>query len=226
MRKDPFPITSRKILERLVACGAAKGTEDLAPHVVIRTIRKALRMTQTQLARRAGMPQSHLAKTRDRQGGYQLSTLNKLLRAMFCEPMVLPRFQKTPQAALTERIKEVARLRVARAASSTSEDKNLRGLIRSEEERLMREPSSEIWDEPQAFLAGGASIVGDRSAMAVRIVDKKDEDDRDTLRFWLTQPVKARIDAVEFLRRQCYLVTGNKTLPRLVRSIQLRDLHE
>ena len=145
---------------------------------------------------------------------------------MFCEPMVLPRFQKTPQAALTERIKEVARLRVARAASSTSEDKNLRGLIRSEEERLMREPSSEIWDEPQAFLAGGASIVGDRSAMAVRIVDKKDEDDRDTLRFWLTQPVKARIDAVEFLRRQCYLVTGNKTLPRLVRSIQLRDLHE
>lgn len=55
----------------------------------------------------------------------------------------------------------------------------------------------------------------------VRIVEK--EDDRDILRFWLTQPPEARINAMEFLRRQVYMVTGNKTLPHLVRSIQLRD---
>lgn len=63
----------------------------------------------------------------------------------------------------------------------------------------------------------------DRSQTPVRIVEK--EDDRDTLRFWLAQPPEARINAMEFLRRQVYLVTGNKTLPHLVRSITFRGEH-
>lgn len=57
--------------------------------------------------------------------------------------------------------------------------------------------------------------------MPVRIAEK--EDDRDALRFWLAQPPEARINAMEFLRRQVYLVTGKAALPHLARSIQLRD---
>ncbi|MBI5883871.1 MAG: hypothetical protein HZB91_12300 [Elusimicrobia bacterium] len=62
-----------------------------------------------------------------------------------------------------------------------------------------------------------------RAQTPVRIVEK--EDDRDAMRFWLAQPPEARINAMEFLRRQVYLVTGKKTLPHLVRSIQLRGEH-
>lgn len=204
MRNDPFPITSRTTLKRLLDSGAAEKTKDLAPHVIIRAIRYALRMTQAQLAKRAGMPQSHLAKIETGRVDIQLSTLNKILRAMYCEPVLLPRFRKTPQKALAERVKEVARRRVARAGG-----KKVGALLRSEEERLLSGPSSDIWDE----------------APAVRIVDKKDEDDRDTLKYWLSQPVEARIAAVEFLRQQTYLVTGHKTLPRIERKVQIRDLH-
>lgn len=67
----------------------------------------------------------------------------------------------------------------------------------------------------------GSRIRGDRSRMPVRIVEK--EDDRDNLRFWLSQTPEARISAMEFLRRQMRLVMGQKTLPRLERFIQLRD---
>lgn len=61
----------------------------------------------------------------------------------------------------------------------------------------------------------------DRARMRARIVEK--EDDRDALRFWLTQPPEARISAMEFLRRQMYLVAGRKSLPNFVRSIRLRS---
>lgn len=62
-----------------------------------------------------------------------------------------------------------------------------------------------------------------REELQLRIVDK--EDPRDDLQFWLGKSPAERIDAVEFLRRQCHLVTGQKALPRLARTIQLRDRH-
>ncbi|MBI5243364.1 MAG: helix-turn-helix domain-containing protein [Elusimicrobia bacterium] len=213
------------MLDRLVACGnkAPEATEEFEPHVIIRTIRISLRMTQAQLARRAGLPQSHLAKIEVGRVDVQLSTLRRILAAMYCGTVVLPKFQKPPRAALTERIREFARRKVARVtgAMERDDDRTVRALIRSEEKRLLSGSSSEIWDEDAP--SGGASVVRDRSSVPVRIVDK--EDDRDTLRFWLAQPPEARIDAMEFLRRQCCLVTGRKSLPRIVRSIQLRDRH-
>ncbi|MCX5796613.1 MAG: hypothetical protein NTY77_14055 [Elusimicrobia bacterium] len=63
----------------------------------------------------------------------------------------------------------------------------------------------------------------DRVQTPVRIVEK--EDDRDALRFWLAQPPEARINAMEFLRRQVFLVTGRKTLPHLAHAIRLRDAY-
>ncbi len=226
LRKDSLPVSSRMMLDRLVSCGKKlpETMEEFAPHVVIRRIRNALHMTQAQLAKRAGMPQSHLAKIETGKVDVQLSTLRRILRAMYCEAVVLPKFLKSPQAALAERIKEVARRKIARVAGTMAlekqlpDDKVIHALIRSEEERLMSRPSADIWEE--TWTSGGASGMRDKQ-MPVRIVEK--EDDRDTLRFWLTQPPEARISAMEFLRRQVYLVTGKKTLPHLARSIQLRD---
>lgn len=226
LRKDSLPVSSRKAMDHLVSCGkkVPEATKEFAPHVVIRMIRNALHMTQAQLAKRAGMPQSHLAKIETGKVDVQLSTLRRILRAMYCEAIVLPKFLKLPQDVLAERIKEVARRKIARVSGTMAlekqlpDDRMIRALIRSEEERLISRPSAEIWEE--AWVAGGASVVRD-TPMTVRIVEK--EDDRDTLRFWLAQPPEARINAMEFLRRQVYLVTGNKTLPHLVRSIQLRE---
>ncbi|OGS04790.1 MAG: hypothetical protein A3G41_04060 [Elusimicrobia bacterium RIFCSPLOWO2_12_FULL_59_9] len=234
LRKDSLPVSSRIMMERLISFGkkVPEATEEFAPHVVIRRIRNALHMTQAQLAKRAGMPQSHVAKIETGKVDVQLSTLRRILRAMYCEAVVLPKFLISPQAALAERIQEVACRKIARVSGSMAlenqlpDDKMIRALIRSEEDRLMSRPSAEIWEE--TWVPGGASAAQDqpqarsaRTPMPVRIVEK--ENDRDALRFWLTQTPEARISAMEFLRRQVYLVTGKKTLPRLERSIQLRD---
>jgi len=222
------------MVERLVSYGkrVPEATEELAPHVVIRNIRNSLHMTQAQLARRAEMPQSHLAKIETGKIDIQLSTLRRILRALNCEAVVVPKFRKAPRQALLERIREVARRKVARVAGSMALEKQqpdrrmIRALIRSEEERLTARPSSEVWED--AWAQTGASVVCDqpsakarRARMPVRIVDK--EDDGDVLRFWLEQPAEARIDAMEFLRRQTYLATGKKALPHFERSIRLRD---
>lgn len=232
MKKDPLPISSRILVDHLVSRGrkVPEATEELAPHVVVRRIRNALHMTQAQLAKRAGLPQSHLAKIETGKVDVQLSTLNRILRAMYCEAVMMPKFLKSPRVALAERIKEVARRKVARFAGSMALEKQLpetmlvRALIRSEEKRLMDRPSSEIWDDSSA--PDGSSLVSDRpptrsARMPVRIIEK--EDDRDALRFWLAQPPEARINAMELLRRQMALVKGEKSLPRMRRSIQLRD---
>ncbi|MFA5140002.1 MAG: helix-turn-helix domain-containing protein [Elusimicrobiota bacterium] len=182
---------------------AAEGS---APHVLIRETRSALRMTQAQLARRAGLPQSHVAKIESGRVDVQLSTLRRILQAMFCEVVVLPKFIKTPKGAVAERIKEVARRKVARVmGAERPRGRMVRALIRAEEERLVSRPSSEIWRDPPH----------------VRIVER--EDDRDALRFWLAQPPQARIDAMEFLRRQALMVQGKTGFPRLERSFRMRS---
>lgn len=132
--------------------------EGLEPHVLIRTLRRELKMTQAQLARRAGLPQSHLAKIEGGKVDMQLGTLRRILRAMSHELVLTLRLLKGPEQ---------------------------------------------------------------RERWPVRILDR--EDPRDDLRFWLAKSPAERIAAVEFLRRQCLLVTGQKNFPRLTHSFQLRE---
>lgn len=212
MRKDRFPTAGRKILDLLLSIERKVPETPVipAPHVVIRTIRNALRMTQAQLARRAGLPQSHLAKIETGKVDVQLSTIRRILGALHCDLAVLPKFRKTPRAAVAERIREVARRKTAK------------GPIRAEIGRLMISESSEIWDDPPpASEAGGASVVRDRSQWPIRLLDK--EDARDDLRYWLGKSPAERVGAVEFLREQFYELSGHKTLPRLSRAVRVVD---
>jgi len=222
------------MVERLVSYGkkVPAATGELAPHIVIRNIRNALHMTQAQLARRAEMPQSHLAKIERGKVDVQLSTLRRILRALNCEAVFIPKFHRVPQEALRERIRDVARRKVEHVTGSMAlerqrpDQRMIRALIRSEEERLLARPSSEVWEDAAAPGAASrakdhASTKARRAPMPIRIVDK--EDDKDTLRFWLTQPPKARIDAMEFLRRQMAAIKGEKSLPPFVYEIQLRN---
>lgn len=61
-------------------------------------------------------------------------------------------------------------------------------------------------------------------ASKIKIVDKKDS--HDDLLYWLSKSPSERIDAVEFLRQQYYVISGLKHEPRLIRSIQMRPMHK
>ena len=73
------------------------------PYVYVRAIRTLLRMTQEQLARRAGTTKSHVAQVESGKTNVGVDTLRKLFDAMFCDLLVVPKARKKPTQALAER---------------------------------------------------------------------------------------------------------------------------
>lgn len=155
MRKEQLPISSEHKLEQIMSYGrrAPEGLEAMPVHAFIRMARHALRMTQAQLAKRAGIPQSHLAVIETGKRDFKLATLRKIYSALGGNLMVVGRFGKTPASLVSERIREVARKKIMRVAGSMALEKQLpddamiKKLIKAEEDRLLREASTDIWED-------------------------------------------------------------------------------
>lgn len=145
----------RRMFDRLVSYGmkAPGGVQSLPIHHLIKLLRHGLGMTQAQVARRAGLAQSHLAEIELGGVDPQLGTLRKIFHALSCDTLVVPRFTKRPDTIIAERVKVTARRKVARVSGSMALEKQLpdksmtRKLVQIEEERLKGRPSSEIWEE-------------------------------------------------------------------------------
>jgi hypothetical protein len=54
----------------------------------------------------------------------------------------------------------------------------------------------------------------------VIFVDTKDDDEMTRL-FWKKRSPEERLSAVEFLREQCYIIQGYKTVPSIVRELHI-----
>ena len=127
------------------------------PHFLGERLREAeqprLGCRVVRLAARANLPQSHLAVIESGTVGLKLATLRKIFRALHGDLVIVARFRKTPAAMVAERIREVARKKIARVSGSMALEKQLpddvmtKRLIKAEEERMLREPSTEIWEE-------------------------------------------------------------------------------
>ena len=83
----------------------ARAPKDTAqpPNVFLRSLRAALKMSQANLARRAGVAQSHVARIESGRVDAQLETWRKLFDAMFCDLLVIPKPRKRPGDALADR---------------------------------------------------------------------------------------------------------------------------
>lgn len=149
-----LPVSDRRAIRKIEDYSARiPAAAQLEPHKMLRMLRSSLHMTQAQLAKRAGMPQSHIARIEAGKADVQLGTLRKVLGALFCDFLLIPRMERDLAAVLDGRIKEKARENVSRVSGSMAlekqlpEDETLRALIRSEESRLRAHPSSDIWDD-------------------------------------------------------------------------------
>ena len=58
-----------------------------------------------------------------------------------------------------------------------------------------------------------------RRELVIRISDKEDEEA--TRLFWLDKSPEERLDAVELLREQYYIIRGYKTVPRVVKELRM-----
>ena len=55
--------------------------------------------------------------------------------------------------------------------------------------------------------------------LVIRISSRENE--AETRRFWLAKSPEERLDAVEFLREQYYVIQGYKTVPRIIKELHL-----
>jgi transcriptional regulator with XRE-family HTH domain len=99
-----LPLAHRRALNKtLVFTKGAPAAAAQPPHVYARAVRVALRMTQEQLARRAGVAKSHVALIEAGAANVGVETLRKIFDAMFCDLLVIPKARKRPTQALAER---------------------------------------------------------------------------------------------------------------------------
>ncbi len=56
-----------------------------------------------------------------------------------------------------------------------------------------------------------------------RLIIKKRTDKDIDYEFWKTKTPEERLEAVEFLREQCYLIQGYDRLPLIIRKISIRE---
>jgi hypothetical protein len=55
--------------------------------------------------------------------------------------------------------------------------------------------------------------------LVIRISEKEDQEA--TRLFWKDKTPEERLDAVEFLREQYYIIRGYETVPRIIKELQL-----
>jgi transcriptional regulator with XRE-family HTH domain len=145
-----IPLHSLRALQNVIAL---KNRTSLEPGPLIRLVRTRLHMNQRQLARRCKIPQSHLALIEQGKVDVQYGSLNRIFQALFCRLMLNIQPEKEFQAIIEDRVREVAKRRVRQtlgtmALESQEPDSGTsKELLRREEQRLLRNPSAEIWDD-------------------------------------------------------------------------------
>ncbi|MFA6029639.1 MAG: helix-turn-helix transcriptional regulator [Elusimicrobiota bacterium] len=142
-------------LNRAVAVLSREGAalSALPWSAAVRTLRTRLRMTQAQLARRAGVPQPQIARIESGRGGVRMDTLQRVFSAMFCDALVLPLPRRDLDAVVDERLRASARRRAASGLRSLAHERHAPAqdmamhLVRFEEQRLRLKDSPLDWDE-------------------------------------------------------------------------------
>ncbi len=149
MRKN-IPLHSDRALRKATV---SRQQIPLEPGALIRLVRERLHMTQRQLARRCGIPQSHLTLIEQGKADVQYGSLNRIFKALHCRPLLSVMPEKDFDAIISGQAHEVAARRVRRTLgtmaleSQEPDSETSKELLRREEQRLLRDPSSEIWDD-------------------------------------------------------------------------------
>ena len=148
-------LTTENTLKRITkyAAKAPEGLETLSYSTLIRMIRDKLFMTQAQLAKRAGVPQSHIAKIEIGKMHPRLDTLEKILKALHCNLLLVPKPVQDLDAIIHERISQVAKKKVdsvtgtMRLEDQTPPFEIMEDMRHEEESKMLRNPTSKIWED-------------------------------------------------------------------------------
>ncbi len=84
-QQDKFPLESALYF----AAGAKSRHEKLTPSRLIRLLRRRIKMSQAELAARAGLSQAEVSRIESGRGDPRLSVLRDIFHALSCRPLLL-----------------------------------------------------------------------------------------------------------------------------------------
>lgn len=118
----------------------------------LRLMRKRLRMTQRQLAKRAGVPQSSISRIECGQVEPSLSMIIKLFTTLFCEVAFLPIPMVDCDRIIEQQARKAAERKVKYLEGTMALEEQQpeasfkEAMVEEETQRLIRSRSSEIWE--------------------------------------------------------------------------------
>jgi transcriptional regulator with XRE-family HTH domain len=148
--------TSEKLLieEIMQASQAMKvATRGLSIGELIKLIRSHLGLSQTALARRAGVPQSTVSRVEAGKKDVSLSTLQKILEASSCDLILAPTLKEPVAVLRYKQAKKMAEKRVRYLKGTMNlEDQQpdsrfIEELLKQEIERFLQGPNLKLWEE-------------------------------------------------------------------------------
>jgi transcriptional regulator with XRE-family HTH domain len=120
---------------------------------LIRMIRIQLGMSQRVLAKRAKLPQSTISLIEKGQRNASLSTLNKVLKAMFCDIIIAPLLHDSIENIRRARARKVVEKHLdylkgtMNLENQQPDSRFVEELIKQEVEKLLRGPNAKLWEE-------------------------------------------------------------------------------
>ena len=146
--------SEEKFIDQVLDAGAKLHKEVVghSPGVLLRSLRKRLRMTQRQLAKRSGFPQPYIASIESGRKKPPMNTLEKIFRALYCSVTFLLVPEVKANKILENQANEAATKRVRYVAGTMAlekqlpEKQTLREMIAEEKQRLLSSKTTKIWD--------------------------------------------------------------------------------
>lgn len=154
MSEKGLSLTQRRIIDHFVSLLSIEDTQGISNGEIIRLLRKRFFMTQTQLAKRSGLPQSFISKLERGVQKPSLTALKKLFSIFSCSLVVIPIANKDFDAVLEKQAKKYARKNLDYIKGTMSlekqlpDDKFLEALLEEETKKLLFFENSKIWDIP------------------------------------------------------------------------------
>lgn len=139
-------------ISRAALC-AQKASKNLSIGKCLRLIRIQLGMSQSILAKRAGVPQSTISYIENDDVSANLMTLNKILNGLSCDLLLLPVMRESVEAirqrqAKKQAEKHVKYLQGTMNLENQSPDPRFLGELQDQEEkRLLYGPGSKLWED-------------------------------------------------------------------------------
>ncbi len=152
-RKRRLNIIEEMALSRLPAAPGPGPLWEPSYSDWIRIVRNALRMTQAELAQRAGVSQPHLAGIEKGKINPQLSTLKKIFNAMSCDVVVEPRPRKPLYEILQGKARSVALKRLKQSMGTMAlegqapEADVFRKLLEKRTDEILNDSREHLWRE-------------------------------------------------------------------------------